>query len=71
MKFGLIPAYGFAPVETPASATGLARLAEELGFESLWPVEHVVMPAGYSSTYPYDPSGRMPIEDAAVPDPLM
>jgi len=71
VKLGIIPAYQIAPVETPEYATGFSRLAEELGFESLWPVEHVVMPAEYASRYPYDPSGRMPIPDAAIPDPLI
>ncbi len=71
MKFGIIPGYQLAPVESPDYAAGLGRLAEELGFESIWPVEHVVMPASYASRYPYDPSGRMPIPDAAIPDPLI
>jgi probable F420-dependent oxidoreductase len=71
VKFGLIPAYQIAPVESAAYTTGLARLAEELGFESLWPVEHVVMPAHYESRYPYSRDGRMPIPDAAIPDPLI
>jgi len=71
VKFGIIPGYQVAPVETPEYAGGFGRLAEELGFESLWPVEHVVMPAEYASRYPYDPSGRMPIPDAAIPDPLI
>ncbi len=70
MHYGIIPGYGVAPVETGEYATGLARLAEELDFESIWPVEHVVMPTKYAHVYPYDASGRMPIEDAAVPDPL-
>ena len=70
MKYGLIPAYGVAPVEGGEYATGFGQLAEELGFESVWPVEHVVMPATYTSKYPYAASGRMPIEEAAVPDPL-
>lgn len=70
MKFGVMPAYGAAAVEQGEYATALGRLAEELGFESVWPVEHVVMPATYDSRYPYDRSGRMPIEEAAVPDPL-
>jgi len=70
VKFGIIPAYGAASVETGDYATLVARLAEELGFESIWPVEHVVMAAEYKSRYPYDPSGRMPIERAAIPDPL-
>jgi probable F420-dependent oxidoreductase len=66
-----MPAYQIAPVETAEYAAGFGRLVEELGFESLWPVEHVVMPAEYTSRYPYDPSGRMPIPDAAIPDPLI
>ena len=70
MKFGIIPAYQLAPVETAEYATGFGRLAEELGFESLWPVEHVVMPANYESRYPYARSGRMPIPEAPIPDPL-
>lgn len=71
MHFGIIPAYSFAEVESGDYATGFGALVEELGFESLWPVEHMVMPAEYVSTYPYDPSGRMPIPDAAVPDPFV
>jgi len=66
-----MPAYNIAPVETAEYATGFGQLVEELGFESIWPVEHVVMPADYASRYPYDPSGRMPIPDAAIPDPLI
>jgi probable F420-dependent oxidoreductase len=50
----------------------LARAAEAAGFESLWTVEHTVVPAGYESTYPYDRSGRMPgADDAPIPDPLV
>jgi len=71
VKFGVIPAYMTAPVESAEYTTGFARLVEELGFESLWPVEHVVMPAEYDSKYPYAPNGRMPIPDADIPDPLI
>jgi probable F420-dependent oxidoreductase len=71
VKLGLLPAYQTAPVETAAYAGGLARLAEELGFESVWAAEHVVMPADYASRYPYSPTGRMPIPDAPLPDPLL
>jgi probable F420-dependent oxidoreductase len=71
VKFGIIPGYQIAPVETPEFTTGFARLVEDLGFESVWPVEHVVMPAHYESPYPYSPNGRMPIPDAAIPDPLI
>ncbi len=55
----------------PEPAVEFAQAAEAAGFESIWTVEHVVVPAGYESTYPYDPSGRMPgREDSAIPDPL-
>ncbi len=70
MKFGLIPPYGLAPVEDGDFARAFAQLAEELGFESLWPVEHVIEPVDYRSRYPYDASGRMPIEGIPLPDPL-
>lgn len=57
---------------TGAGAARLARHAEDLGFESLWTVEHVVVPTGYQSTYPYSPTGRMPgDEDNPIPDPLV
>jgi probable F420-dependent oxidoreductase len=56
---------------TGEGAVALARTAEDAGFESVWTVEHVVVPKGYQSEYPYDPSGRMPGgEDAPIPDPL-
>ncbi len=71
VRFGLIPPYQIAPVEQPDFAAGLARLAVELGFESVWAAEHVVMPAHYESRYPYAASGRMPIPDAPLPDPLL
>lgn len=58
-------------VDGPA-ATTLARAAEEAGFESIWTVEHVVVPAGYQSEYPYDRSGRMQGgDDVPIPDPLV
>ena len=49
MKFGIIFA-NTGPAATDASyAAELAQLAEENGIESLWTVEHVVVPAGYES----------------------
>jgi probable F420-dependent oxidoreductase len=54
------------------AARALGAGAEAAGVESLWTVEHVVVPKGYESTYPYDPSGRMPGgEDLPIPDPLI
>src|SRR5688572_1111750 len=71
MKFGIAFANTGHAV-TPEGATALATIAEDLGYESLWTVEHVVVPADYESTYPYSSSGRMPgTEDAPIPDPLV
>lgn len=72
MKFGIIFANtGPAAVDFSYTAE-LVQLAEECGFESLWTVEHVVVPAGYESSYPYSRDGRMPGgEDVPIPDPLV
>lgn len=71
MDFGIVFA-NTGPFAQPDAAASFARAAEAAGFESLWTVEHVVVPKGYQSTYPYDPSGRMPGgEESAIPDPLI
>jgi probable F420-dependent oxidoreductase len=71
MKFGIAFA-NVGPMGTPEGAVGIARAAEEAGFESLWTVEHVLVPAGYQSEYPYSPNGKMPgPDDSPIPDPLI
>jgi len=56
----------------PEMAAALGELSEQYGVESLWTVEHVVIPADYKSTYPYDPSGKAPgAEKSDIPDPLI
>jgi probable F420-dependent oxidoreductase len=71
MEFGIAFANTGPFAHAPAAAE-FARAAEEAGIESLWTVEHVVVPAGYESQYPYDPSGKMPGgEDFDIPDPLI
>ena len=71
MKFGVAFA-NVGPFVEPDVAVGLAQAAEAAGFESIWTVDHVVVPAGYQSTYPYDPSGKLPSGEATVfPDPLI
>lgn len=71
MKFGIIFANA-GPLGEPEVATGIARLAEDNGFESLWTVEHTVVPSGYESEYPYDASGKMPGGDeVSITDPLI
>ena len=58
MKFGLRYC-NIGRYTDPANAVELLQAGEEAGFESAWTVEHTVIPAGYESTYPYSPSGRM------------
>ncbi|MFV0306427.1 MAG: LLM class F420-dependent oxidoreductase [Desertimonas sp.] len=72
MKFGVM----FANTGHGSSAEGaaaIARAAEAGGFNTLWTVEHVVVPSGYESKYPYDASGKMAggAETFDLPDPLM
>ena len=71
MKFGIVFA-NTGPFARADKAREMAVEAEAAGFESLWTVEHVVVPAGYESPYPYDRSGRMPGgDDSPIPDPLI
>ncbi len=57
---------------TRDGAQKLAKAAEDAGLESLWTVEHVVVPEGYASPYPYSADGKMPGNDERAPitDPL-
>jgi probable F420-dependent oxidoreductase len=71
MKFGIAFA-NIGPFVGPEQAIRLARAAEDAGFESIWTVDHVVVPVGYASKYPYDPSGKIPSgEETVFPDPLI
>ena len=71
MKFGLAYA-NTIPFTDPAPATELVVAAEEVGFESVWTVEHVIWPHDYDSVYPYHPSGKMPgTPEVPIPDPLV
>lgn len=71
MKFGL-SFVNAGPFANPAAMTHLAQSAERHGIESLWAVEHVVIPKGYQSAYPYDPSGKIPApENVPIPDPFL
>jgi probable F420-dependent oxidoreductase len=72
MKFGLRYA-SLGRYSSGPAAVELAQAAEAAGFDSIWTVEHVVVPHGYQSRYPYSPSGRMGsgLEDFPIPDPLI
>lgn len=72
MKFGFMMGLGVG--EGCAHPEYLARavtLAEQVGFESVWAGEHVVMP-DYAPNYPYSEDGRLPqADDTDVADPLI
>jgi probable F420-dependent oxidoreductase len=71
MKIGLM-FVNSGPFSQPELLAHLAVTAEKCGVESLWTVEHVVIPQGYQSPYPYSKSGKIPGgEDVAIPDPLL
>ena len=71
MKFGLIFANA-GPFGQPEGLTHLAQTAASVGIESLWTVEHVVVPKGYQSQYPYSKDGKMPgSEENPIPDPYV
>jgi len=71
MKFGLFFANS-GPFSNPETFEVLVRTSDEVGIESIWTVEHVVVPVGYESQYPYSKTGRMPgPEDSAIPDPIV
>ena len=73
MKFGLrIPPPQMGPIADPDFVVRYAQLAEEMGFESIWTIDHAVMHAEYDSRYPYKTTGRTPLPaDSSMPDPLI
>src|ERR1700746_2586471 len=71
MKFGLM-FVNSGPFSNHELLAPLSQTAEQRGFESLWTVEHVVIPKNYQSPYPYSKSGKIPGgEDVEIPDPLL
>lgn len=70
MKFALH--FGNNTFPDAANAMRLARLAEASGFDTVFAVDHVLLPDTYESTYPYAASGRLPGDRTApMPDPLI
>lgn len=71
MKFAILFA-NVGPFVDPENLARLGRKAEEVGFESLWTVEHAVVPCDYTAEYPYSNTGKMPgPENSPIPDPLL
>ena len=51
MKFGL--AFASSIGTEGSSAVEICKLAEQVGFESVWGGEHVIFPSSIESKYPY------------------
>ena len=59
MEYGLtMPGRG--PLSTPETLVKMAKHAEELGFDSLYLGDHIVVPTGINSPYPYTATGEFP-----------
>ncbi|CAB4620962.1 unannotated protein [freshwater metagenome] len=72
MKFGVSRVPTGKGASDPDYVAQLGAIAEARGCESLWMVEHVVVPASYNSVYPFDSSGRMGLTgNDDLPDPIV
>jgi probable F420-dependent oxidoreductase len=74
MKFGMmLPTLGTLATGTGISETQVAvvQKAEELGFDSVWVPDHVVIPTTIKSRYPYNETGDFPMPaDQGFLEPL-
>ncbi|MEI5676616.1 MULTISPECIES: TIGR03619 family F420-dependent LLM class oxidoreductase [unclassified Nocardioides] len=71
MQYDVIAPVAAGTTADPAWIAAWAEHVEACGFDGVVVVEHAVVAAGYTSTYPYDASGRMELpDDCDVPDPL-
>lgn len=70
LKVGLVPVnVGVPGVE---AMLAIAEKAEQIGVESLWTFEHVVVPVDYKSKYPYSADGKMGVTpETNFVDPLV
>jgi len=67
MKFGT-----FITRQRGEAIAADVRQAEQLGFESVWIAEHLIMPVNQTSAYPYTADGRFLVPpDAPFHDPLL
>ena len=68
-------AQGGTPVASPGYLRDFAQYAEQLGFDSIWFPDHVILPASYESRYPYQhyeggQFERYPFDETPFPEPL-
>ncbi|OAI41236.1 hypothetical protein AYO38_04190 [bacterium SCGC AG-212-C10] len=73
MKFGVLAGNFGTFGETPGvdGCLAIAESAERLGFDSVWVHDHVIMPSGVQSKYPYNATGDSPFRvEQFIYDPL-
>ncbi|HAM02459.1 MAG TPA: LLM class F420-dependent oxidoreductase [Acidimicrobiaceae bacterium] len=71
MKIAVMPPAREGVTSDPQWVRSYARHAERCGFEAFVAIEHPLVVSSYTSRYPYDDSGRMPLpDDTPIPDPL-
>ncbi len=71
MKFGLF-GINMDDAASPEAMLAVARKAEEVGMDSVWTAEHVIMPLDYRSRYPFGASGKIPVTpETNFADPLI
>lgn len=71
MKIGLI-AVNVGGGDAGENMVRMAEKAEQVGLESMWTFEHVIVPMDYQSRYPYHESGKFPAApDTTFIDPLI
>ncbi len=59
------------PTDYSPDVAAVARRAEELGFESLWVPEHVMLPVASSTKWPGSTEGAIPKVYADIADPFV
>lgn len=71
MKIGVQPLFVKGITCRPDWVAEFVGTVEEEGGDSIWGVEHVLVPEDYKPNYPYSTDGRMPAtEQTVMPDPL-
>ncbi len=70
MKIGLM--FASSAYTTAEECAAVAEVAEEVGLESLWAVEHVFVPQVIRTPYPYTADGELAgVADAVLCDPVV
>jgi len=70
MKFAIMPVN--IGVRSAEKIIAFAQKAEQVGLESIWTFEHVVVPVDYKSRYPYSQDGKMDVQpETDFMDPLI